>query len=206
VRKKSAPPLGNHEVAATSASSRAALRWSWLGVAALLAQVWAIYFVSTEGPSGLVRRVVLPLTIALLLVFALRNWRLWGVRLMALGFLLNLLAISSNGGLMPVSAEDVADVNMLDRIENVQLGAPIPGSKGILMAPGEARFWFLSDIIVFPPHGPLARVVSVGDLFVLGGVVMACGEVIVRRKRWRSPRWSSETAPDRHCRCASGRY
>jgi hypothetical protein len=188
VRKKSAPPLGNHEVAATSANSRAALRWSWLGAAALLAQVWAIYFVNTAGPSGLARRVVLPLTIALLLVFALRNWRLWGVRLMALGFLLNLLAISSNGGLMPVSPEDVADVNMLDRIENVQLGEAVPGSKGILMAPGEARLWFLSDIIVFPPRGPLARVVSVGDLLVLGGVVMACGEVIGRRKGSRSPR------------------
>jgi len=175
-------------VAATPASPRAALRWSWLGAAALLAQVWAIYFVSTEGALGLTRRVVLPLTIALLLVFALRNWRLWGVRLMAVGFFLNFLAISSNGGLMPVSPEDVADVNMLDRIENVQLGAPIPGSKGILMAPGEARLWFLSDTIVFPPHSPVARVVSVGDLLVLGGVVMAGGEVIGRRKGWRSPR------------------
>jgi hypothetical protein len=107
---------------------------------------------------------------------------------MAVGFFLNFLAISSNGGLMPVSPEDVADVNMLDRIENVQLGAPIPGSKGILMAPGEARLWFLSDTIVFPPHSPVARVVSVGDLLVLGGVVMAGGEVIGRRKGWRSPR------------------
>ena len=175
-------------MAATPASPRAALRWSWLGAAALLAQVWAVYFVSTEGTSGLARRVVLPLTIALLLVFALRNWRLWGVRLMAVGFFLNLLAISTNGGLMPVSPEQVADVNMLDRIENVQLGAPIPGSKGILMAPGEARLWFLSDTVAFPPHSPVGRVVSVGDMLVLGGVVMACGEVIGRRTGWRSAR------------------
>jgi hypothetical protein len=175
-------------VAATPASPRAALRWSWLGAAALLAQVWAIYFLSTEGASGLARRALLPLTIALLLVFALRNWCLWGVRLMAVGFFLNLLAISANGGLMPVSPEQVADVNMLDRIENVQLGEPVPGSKGILMAAREARLWFLSDTIVFPPHSPVARVVSVGDLLVLGGLVVACAEVIARRKGWRSAR------------------
>jgi hypothetical protein len=188
VSKKSTPSLGNHEVAATPASPRAALRWNWLGAAALLAQVWAVYFLSTEGASGLTRRVVLPLTIALLLVFALRNWHLWGVRLMALGFLLNLLAVSSNGGFMPVSPEDVAEVNMLDRIENVQLGEPIPGSKGILMAPRDARLWFLSDIIVFPPRGPVAKVVSVGDLLVLGGLVIACAEVIGRNSGWRSAR------------------
>ena len=181
--------MGDPEVAATSsAGSPAALRWIWLGVAALLAQIWAVYLAETEGGPGFARRVVLPFTVALVLVFALRNWHLWGLRLMAVGLLLNLLAISANGGLMPVSPGDVADVNMLDRIENVQLGEPVPGSKGILMAPGEARFWFLSDIIVFPPHSRAARVVSVGDLLVLGGVVMACAEVIARSRGSRNAR------------------
>jgi hypothetical protein len=174
-------------VAATSSVRfPARLRWSWLGVAALLAQVWAVYFVGTEGAPGIVRRILVPLTIVVLLVFALRNWHLWGVRLMAVGFLLNLLAIASNGGLMPVSAEEVASVNLLDRIENVQLGEPVPGSKGILMAPREARLWFLSDIIVFPPLSPITRVVSVGDLLILGGVVIVCAEVIQRGRVRRS--------------------
>ena len=177
--------MGNHEVAATPAGPRAALHWGWLGVAALLAQIWAVYFADTEGALGLARRAVLPLTFVLLLVFALRNSRLWGVRLMAAGFLLNLLAISANGGLMPVSPEQVASVNLADRIEGVQLGEPVPGSKGILMAPGEARLWFLSDVIVFPPGSPLARVVSVGDLLVLGGVVIAGAEVIKASRHGR---------------------
>jgi hypothetical protein len=175
-------------VAATPAGPRAALHWSWLGVAALLTQIWAVYFASTEGAPGIARRVVLPLTLALLLVFALRNSHLWGVRIMAVGFLLNLLAISANGGLMPVSPEQVASVNLADRIEDVQLGEPVPGSKGVLMAPGEARFWFLSDIIVFPPRSPVARVLSVGDLLVLSGVVLACAEVIGRKGGWRIAR------------------
>ena len=175
-------------MAATPSGPRAALHWGWLGVAALLAQIWTVYFADTEGALGLARRVFLPLTFVLLLVFALRNSRLWGLRLMALGFFLNLLAISANGGLMPVSPGDIADVNMLHRIENVQLGEPVPGSKGVLMAPGEARFWFLSDIIVFPPHSRAARVVSVGDLLVLGGVVMACAEVIARSRGSRNAR------------------
>ena len=165
---------------ATPTSPRAALHWSWLGVAALLAQIWAVYFADTEGALGLARRAVLPLTFVLLLVFALRNSRLWGVRLMAAGFLLNLLAISANGGLMPVSPEQVASVNMLDRIEGVQLGEPVPGSKGILMAPREARLWFLSDTIVFPPRSPVARVVSVGDLAIGLGLVIAAMEVVAR--------------------------
>ena len=175
-------------MAATPVSPWAAPRWSWLGVAALLAQIWAVYFADTEGAPGLARRVLLPLTFVLLLLFALRNSHLWGVRLMAVGFFLNLLVISANGGLMPVSPEQIASVDLADRIEGVQLGEPVPGSKGILMAAGEARLWFLSDTIVFPPHSPVARVVSVGDLLVLGGLVVACGEVIGRRKGWRSAR------------------
>ena len=74
---------------------------------------------------------------------------------------------------MPVSPEQVASVNMLDRIEGVQLGEPVPGSKGVLMASGEARLWFLSDIIVFPPRSPVARVVSVGDLAIGLGLLIA---------------------------------
>jgi len=167
-------------VAATSAVPRAAPRWSWLGAAALLAQVWAVYFAAVEGTLGLTRRVVLPLTFALLLLFALRNSHLWGLRLMALGFFLNLLVISANGGLMPVSPEEIASVNLLDRIEGVELGEAVPGSKGVLMAPREAKLWFLSDIFVFPPGSPIARVVSAGDFLVLGGLVMACGEAIHR--------------------------
>jgi len=165
-------------VAATPADPRAALHSSWLGVAALLAQIWVIYFVGAAGAPGLARRVLLPLTFCLLLVFALRNWHFWGVRVMAAGFLLNLLAISSNGGLMPVSPEQIAAANLQDRIESVHLGEPVPGSKGILMAPHEARLWFFSDIIVFPPRSPVARVLSVGDLLVLAGVVVASAEVI----------------------------
>jgi len=99
---------------------------------------------------------------------------------MAVGFLLNLLAMSSNGGLMPVSPAEVASVNLTDRIENVQLGEAVPDSKGILMAPREARFWFLSDIVVFPPRSPVARVVSVGDLAIGLGLAIAAMEVVAR--------------------------
>ena len=174
--------------ATSSVRFPAGLRWSWLGVAALLVQIWAVYFAGTQAIPGLARRVLLPLTFALLVLFALRNWHLWGVRLMAVGFLLNLLAISFNGGLMPISPEEVASVNLLDRIENVQLGEPVPGSKGVLMASRDARLWFLSDVIVFPPRSPISRVYSVGDLLVLGGVVMACAEVIRRNRAWTSVR------------------
>ena len=166
--------------ATPSGCSSLRLRWSWLGVAALLNQIWAVYFAGTDGAPGLARRVLLLLTLVLLLAFALRNWHLWGVRLMAVGFLLNLLVISSNGGLMPVSPKHVADVNLLDRIENVQLGEPVPGSKGILMAPRDARLWFLSDIIVFPPRSSVARVVSPGDLAIGLGLVIAVAEAVAR--------------------------
>ena len=176
-----APGLDDHEVAATlSGYFPLRLRWSWLGVAALLVQIWAVYFAHTDGAFGFARRVVLPLTFVLLLVFALRNWHLWGLRLIAIGLFLNLLVISLNGGLMPVSPEEVASVDLLERIEGVQLGEPVPGSKGILMAPGEARLWFLSDVIVFPPRSPVARVVSVGDLAIGLGLIITLAEAVAR--------------------------
>ncbi len=114
-----------------------------------------------------------------MLVFALRNWHLWGVRLMAVGFLLNLLVVSLNGGLMPVSPREIASANLLGRIGNAQLGEPLPGSKGVLMRPGKARLWFLSDIIVFPPGSSVARVLSPGDLAIGLGLVIATAEVTV---------------------------
>jgi len=168
-------------VAATCSSHfLAGLRWIWLGVAAVLAQIWAVYFVGTEGGQGLARRVLLPLTIALLLVVALRNLRLWGVRLMAIGFVLNLLVISLNGGLMPVGLDEIANANLLHRVEDVGLGEPVPGSKGVLMASRDARLWFLSDVIVFPPGIRGAKIVSVGDLAIGLGLVIAIVEAVTR--------------------------
>lgn len=174
--------------ATSSVGVPAGLRWIWLGVAALPAQIWAIYFADTHDAQGLTRRVLLPLTLVFLLAFALRNWHLWGLRLMAVGFLLNLLVISCNGGLMPVSPREIASANLLGRIENVALGEPLPGSKGVLMPPGKARLWLLSDIIVLPPHSSVARVVSPGDLAIGLGLVITAAETVARTVAKKKPR------------------
>jgi hypothetical protein len=129
---------------------------------------------------------LLPVAHLLLLPFLLRNLSFWGIRLVLLGLLLNLTIMFANGGLMPVEGPAVEAVGR-HRLEDLDPGSPIPGSKNVLVAPGDGRLMELSDTLVLPVPKPFARAVSVGDLFVFAGVVVAYTEVIRRQRFWRNP-------------------
>jgi catalase (peroxidase I) len=114
----------------------------------------------------------------------LRNLPFWGIRLIFLGLLLNLTAMFANGGLMPVERSAVEAVGR-HQVGDLQIGAHIPGSKNVLLNPQDVRLRELSDILVVPIPRPFTRAVSVGDLFVLAGVVITFGEVVRRSEAWK---------------------
>lgn len=94
----------------------------------------------------------------------LRNLGLPGLRLLALGACLNLVAILANGGAMPSSPDAWL---LLDGVARVPAGEY---TNSVLAGPGTA-FAALGDIFVLPRPIPLANVFSIGDLLIAVGAV-----------------------------------
>ena len=149
-----------------------------------MVQAALIYGLTTVSSTRQWLPFLLPAAHLLLLPFLLRNLSFWGMRLVLVGLLLNLTVMLANGGLMPVEALAVEAVGRLE-VRDLQLGAHIPGSKNVLLAEEDIRLRELSDILVLPVPRPFTRAVSVGDLFVLSGVVIAFGEVVRRSEAWK---------------------
>jgi len=118
--------------------------------------------------------------------FLFANRRLAGVPVVGVGAALNVLAIVTNGGVMPASAAAL-------RISGI---ASRPGfdNSAVLAHPHLA---FLGDIIPVPGPWPIGNVLSVGDLIIFIGALVvlhvACGSRLTRlRPRRRSARISRD--------------
>lgn len=91
---------------------------------------------------------------------------------------MNFLVIVCNGGLMPVSPEAAKAAGMEEKISTVQIGQPLPHSKGILLNKSDTRLQFLSDI--FTIKYPTRRLFSPGDAIVVAGIPVFMIELIAR--------------------------
>jgi hypothetical protein len=137
--------------------SRLGFRWGSLAVAGLLVQA-VLFTPAGEALAGtLVPAIYLGSTLA---VFAavLRNFRLPGMVLVALGSLSNLAAIGANGGSMPASASALttAGLPVVDHGNSVVVANPA-------LEP-------LTDIFAIPAGVPFANVFSVGDVLIFVGI------------------------------------
>ncbi len=150
----------------------------------MVVQAALIYGLASLGGARQWLPFLLPAAHLLLLPFLLRNLSFWGIKLVLVGLLLNLTAMLANGGLMPVEGPAVEAVGGHE-VRDLQLGAHIPGSKNVLLDPQDVRLRELSDILVVPIPRPFTRAISVGDLFVLAGVVITFGEVVRRGEAWK---------------------
>jgi hypothetical protein len=155
------------------------LRWWWLVIAGLGFQFLPL----PEGDAGndlLVRTGVLATSYALLLLFAVMNVRLPGMPLILFGLACNAVVIVANGG-MPVS------VDALERSGQSDVVQPLieEGADKHHALDDDDMLTFLADVI--PVHGPIAQVISVGDVFVYAGLIW----LVVAAMRARSPLASS---------------
>ena len=146
----------------------------WLALAAIGLQVLIISVV----PSGLggMHEAVHMASYALFGAFAWANRRIPGVPVIALGGLLNVIAIAANGGVMPADP-DLALHAVRDDGGFVNSGAM-----------DDPRLLFLGDVLATPRSWPLYNVYSVGDVTIVLGVLVllhrVCGSRLVPR-RWR---------------------
>ena len=110
--------------------------------------------------------------------FLFANRRIAGVPIVALGAGLNILAISTNGGVMPASATAL-------RISGIDPRAGFDNSAHLV----HAHLGFLGDVIPVPGPWPIGNVLSIGDLTIFIGALIvlhrACGSRLFPRSRGR---------------------
>lgn len=136
-------------------------RWAALAIAGLLVQVVLFTPTGDRLAGSLAPAIYVGSTLA---VFAavLRNVRVRGMAIVALGSLSNLAAITANGGAMPADPAALAAAG-LD-------GAGSHTNSVVLPDPALRP---LTDIFAIPAGVPLANVFSIGDVLIGLGVVIA---------------------------------
>jgi hypothetical protein len=139
---------------------RVHLRYAPAILAALAIQV--VILVVVPGGSSWLHRALHLGSYALAAVFLAANHRLAGMRLVALGAALNLLAIAANHGVMPASRGALRMAGMLTSSTEFVNSAAMP----------HPRLLFLGDVFAVPQSLPFANVYSIGDLLIAGGVAL----------------------------------
>ena len=135
------------------------LRWIPLALLGLLIQV-ALFSDLLGSVFGQAAPAVYVASNMLVFAMVLRNIRVPGMALTAVGAASNLVAIIANGGCMPADPEAVAAVG---------LGGPGYSNSCILTDP---VLPFLTDIFAMPAWMPGANIFSVGDVLLGAGVAL----------------------------------
>jgi len=146
-------------------------RWPWVVIGALLVQVvlFTDAVAARVGDAGPLLYVGSSLVA---LIAVLRNTRLAGIPIVALGAMSNLAAIVANGGYMPASPTALA---ALGKVEPT-----IYSNSAVVATPALEP---LTDVFALPSWLPLANIFSVGDVLIAVGVAVA----IVLPMRRREP-------------------
>ena len=120
----------------------------------------------------------------------LRNLRHPGLAIIAVGAVLNLVAVLANGGAMPSAPEAWLSLNGVASLPVTHF------SNSVLIGP-DTLFPFLGDVFVWPRPLPLANVFSVGDAIIaVGAVVFLVGAM--RQPTDRSTMLPSPAASTAH--------
>ena len=147
-----------------------------LALLAFLPQA-VVFFVPQTGAfvSNQWAALILPLSLAILTLFAWQNRHLPGFWLLGVGLLLNLAVITANGGLMPISPETLAVVYA--DVPEAQADASINnrdlGSKSIVLAKEATHLEWLADRFTVPDAWPIQFAFSLGDIFLVIGAFWA---------------------------------
>ena len=148
----------------------------------LAVQFLAIEFVTSD----IALRFILPVTIGLAPLALWAHRRLLGVWVIFVGLAANLVVIAANGGLMPIEQATVIEAVGIERASAYEPGAWIPGSKDVLVEPGEGRLVALGDSIVIRAGGS-GIAASPGDFVVWAGLLVLAGEASLAWQRRARP-------------------
>jgi hypothetical protein len=171
-----------------TALSRVRLRYAPAIFGALAVQI-VIISVVPGGSPGLHRALYIG-SYALAAVFVVANHRLVGMRILALGASLNLVAILANNGVMPASRSALRTAGRLTSSTDFLNSAAVQ----------HPRLLFLGDILAVPRAVPLANVYSIGDVCIAIGVALAihglAGSRLVPRASRATPELTTAASLD----------
>jgi hypothetical protein len=136
------------------------LHWWGLAVVGLVLQAAPVPNLPLLSARGDATVVLIASYLLLLLVIVL-NRRIPAAPAMALGLILNLAVVGANAG-MPVSADAIQAAG-----GSVGTASGVDSAKHHLMTEDDV-LTLLADVIPIPP--PIAAVLSIGDVFLYGGV------------------------------------
>jgi Family of unknown function (DUF5317) len=135
-------------------------RWGGLAVAGLLVQV-VLFTEAGDALAGGFGPALYVLSTLAVFVAVMRNVRVAGMAVVALGSISNLAAITANGGAMPADPAALA-----------LAGLDGPGSHTNSVVLADPALRPLTDIFAIPASWPLANVFSVGDVLIGVGIVV----------------------------------
>ena len=147
--------------------SRFRVRWAGLAVAGLLIQLvlFTRFGYSVAGGAGPAIYVVTTLAVFATVV---RNIRLTGMPIVALGSLSNLAAIAANGGSMPADPAALAIAGLEAE----------PHTNSVVLA--NPALQPLTDVFAIPAWLPLANVFSIGDVLIGVGLAIVLAAAMRR--------------------------
>jgi hypothetical protein len=105
----------------------------------------------------------------LLLLFVWLNRTNAAFWLLGGGLMLNLSAILTNGGLMPISPQTIRQLAPEVPIEAWIIGSRFGTTKDIILAPEQIRLAWFADRFVTPVWFPQRVAFSLGDVLILCG-------------------------------------
>jgi hypothetical protein len=149
-------------------------RWAALAVAGLLVQV-VLFTQLGDRIAGDLGPVVYLASTAAVFLALLRNLRMPGMAVAAVGALSNLVAIAANGGAMPADPGALALAGF---------NGPGQNTNSVVLA--EPALRPLTDIFAIPAWVPLANVFSIGDVLIGIGVAIAIVAAMRRPERQAS--------------------
>jgi len=182
-----------HRSETASQIASISLRSPWLVLLALALQVPLLR--APFGPTLEVTgaQVAFLFSHLLLLTFVWLNWRVLGIQIIGIGVLLNLLAILSNGGFMPITPQTLVRINLGSALDQWTLGFHYGRSKDIILLQHDTTLWVLSDILVLPPPFPWPTAFSLGDLLIATGIIVTLqGPVSLPRLAHRFRSWQRQ--------------
>lgn len=135
-------------------------RWPWLAIAGFAVQV-ALFSSAVRDSIGAAGPPIYVASTGAVLIAVLRNVRLPGLALVAVGAASNLAAIVANGGVMPTTPAAQAAAGVA--IEQGFTNSVVVANPGLQP---------LTDIYALPAWVPFANVFSIGDVLIALGVVL----------------------------------
>lgn len=153
--------------------ARIPFRRGWILIGALVLQIVALRVVE-PGPPGEpdLRGALFLLGYAGVLAGVWLNRQLDPMRVVGIGFALNLIAVLPTFGYMPITAEAYAAAGQARPGETFADGTKLARAKDMVLPRDKTPLWPLTDIIPVRDPSWLRGVYSVGDLVLAAGAIL----------------------------------